>query len=221
MFNRLMVVDLGAEGSDAAADALVGELNAVAPTLPELSSALAGRTTPGAVNGGHLMWRLAFESEQDHRTCTTSRRWREAVAPALSADKGIFVDSAAYRPSASDASAGRARPGLWRCLLLAVRAGTPTSEVRRFETDMLLMPDHVKAIRNWAFGPVLEARGRRPWTHVWEQEYDDISGLAVDYMGHPVHWGLIDGWYDVESPQCIVDPTVIHATFPISSAIIR
>lgn len=221
MFSLALVADLGGAASDGDADSLVGLLNDVAPTLPGVSSALAARTSPGAVNGGHLMWRLAFESEQDYRACKASRRWHETVAPAIAAEKGIAVDYAAYKPAAWGISAGREKTGLWRLLLLSVRGNTPTDQVRAFEADMLLMPGYVKAIRNWGFGAVVESEGRRRWTHVWEQEFDDIEGLGVDYMGHAVHWGLIDQWYDVECPQHIVDPIVIHATFPIEQVVIR
>ena len=39
-------------------------------------------------------------------------------------------------------------------------------------------------------------------------------------MLDPIHWGLVDGWFDPECPQRIVDPFLIHAAFAIKSAVI-
>jgi hypothetical protein len=39
-------------------------------------------------------------------------------------------------------------------------------------------------------------------------------------MMHPVHWGLVDGWFDPECPQRIVDPFLIHAAFDIRQGVI-
>jgi len=78
----------------------------------------------------------------------------------------------------------------------------------------------VQSIRNWTLGAVVASGGRRRWTHVWEQEFVDVSGLEGEYMVHPVHWGLVDGWFDPECPQRIVDPMLIHAAMDISGAVI-
>ncbi|MCR9095057.1 MAG: hypothetical protein NXI30_12635 [bacterium] len=29
-------------------------------------------------------------------------------------------------------------------------------------------------------------------------------------MASPYHWWYLDGWYDVEMPQCIMDPDPAH-----------
>jgi hypothetical protein len=67
---------------------------------------------------------------------------------------------------------------------------------------------------------VVASSGRRSWTHVWEQEFDDVAGLEGPYMLDPIHWGLVDGWFDPECPQRIVDPFLIHAAFAIKQAVI-
>jgi Stress responsive A/B Barrel Domain len=126
-----------------------------------------------------------------------------------------------YGTGMSDCSAGRQRKGIWRCLVVSVDAGTAAGTIRQFERDLLLMPTFVKAIRNWALSPVILAGGQRRWTHIWEQEFDDVAGLEGEYMMHPIHWGLVDGWFDPECPQRIADPWLIHASIDISSAVIR
>ena len=55
---------------------------------------------------------------------------------------------------------------------------------------------------------------------MWEQEYADVSGLEVDYMMHPYHWGLVDGWFDPECPQRIVDLRVAHVYCPAAETIL-
>jgi hypothetical protein len=82
------------------------------------------------------------------------------------------------------------------------------------------MPSHVSVIKNWAMGHVIASEGRRRWTHVWEQEFDSVQGLEGEYMIHPIHWGLVDGWFDPECPQRVVDPFLIHAAMPIDTAVI-
>ena len=69
---------------------------------------------------------------------------------------------------------------------------------------------YIPTIVNWQVSRVLEASGARPWTHVWEQEYEDISGLHGAYMLHPHHWGYIDRWYDPECTDYMIDTHLCH-----------
>ena len=138
------------------------------------------------------------------------------VAPA----NGVTLDSIAYRVALADASAGRKSEGLWRCLVLSAEADASAEHMRLFEKDLLLMPSVIPAIRNWAYGRVVSSEGRRRWSCVWEQEFDDIAGLEGDYMMHPIHWGIVDSWCDLECPQRIMDPFLIHAAFTIREAVI-
>jgi hypothetical protein len=220
MFNLLNVIDLGPDAAPDAADRMVHLLNGEAAALPGVVSALAGRTLPRALNGGHLMWRVAFGSEEDYWACRASSRWRSQIAPALSPATGVTLDSIAYHVDVSDVSAGRSGEGIWRCLVLSVTPNAPVEHVRQFEKDLLLMPSQVSAIRNWAFGHVASSEGHRRWSCVWEQEFDDIAGLEGEYMMHPIHWGLVDSWCDLECPQHIMDAYLIHAAFPIREAVI-
>lgn len=218
MFNLLHVIDLGA-GAAAAAD-LAATLADLGKALPGVVTCAAGATLPRSLNGQHILWRISFATEVDHWAALSSPQWRDEIAPLLDPAKGVSVDRVSYRPSLSDASAGRQTPGIWRCLTLSVDAGTSAAEIVQFEKDTALMPIHVPAIRNWALCKVVASSGRRRWTHVWEQEFDDVAGLEGPYMLDPIHWGLVDGWFDPECPQRIVDPFLIHAAFAIDEAVI-
>jgi hypothetical protein len=218
MFNMLKVVDLGPAASADAAQALCGRLASAGAALPGVRSQAVGKTLPRAINGGHLMWRATLATESAYWACVASPEWRTTIEPLLAP---FSINSVSYGTGTSDCSAGRQRKGIWRCLVVSVDAGTAAGTIRQFERDLLLMPTFVKAIRNWALSPVILAGGQRRWTHIWEQEFDDVAGLEGEYMLHPVHWGLVDGWFDPECPQRIADPWLIHASIDISSAVIR
>jgi Stress responsive A/B Barrel Domain len=220
MFSLLQVVHVD-EGQPAdTADRLLTLFSSTGAALPGVVAAKAGKTLPRALNGGQLMWRMSFATEQDCWRCLSSPRWQADVAPALAPQGGISVDRAAYHMDFSDVSDGRRQRGVWRCLVLAVEPRTRDMEVDQLERDLLLMPRYIPEIRNWALGRVVSAQGRRAWTHVWEQEFDDMQGLDGPYMTHPVHWGLVDGWFDPECPQRIVDPMLIHAALAIEEPVI-
>jgi hypothetical protein len=69
-------------------------------------------------------------------------------------------------------------------------------------------PSNIGAIRNWCLS---RAHGSsKGWTHAWEQDFADLSGLSDDYMNHPIHWSVVDGWFHAEDPRCIVAPALAH-----------
>lgn len=216
MFSLLTVVDFAADAAEGAADRLLTLIAERGPALPGVKLSVAGRTLPRALNGGALLWRLAFAGEQQCWNARASTAWRDAIAPALSPAQGAIVDWMAYDADHGDVSRSQGRTGLWRCLCMAVEDGTPGDRIRQFERDLLEMPGQVSTIRNWTLGAVVAGGGRRRWTHVWEQEFVDVAGLEGEYMVNPVHWGLVDGWFDPECPQRIVDPMLIHAAMDIS-----
>jgi hypothetical protein len=220
MFNLLHVFETVPGAGDGEAGRIADALTKAGRRLPGVRSSVAGPTLPRALNGGSLMWRIAFASEVDYWTALASARWRESIAPLLAATQVTTLDRIAYWSGLSDTSVEQTRPGIWRCLALSVDAGTPSDLIRQFERDITLMPEHVSTIRNWSLGHVVVREGRRHWTHVWEQEFDDLAGLEGEYMMHPIHWGLVDGWFDPECPQRIVDPLLIHAAFDIGEPVI-
>jgi hypothetical protein len=221
MFNMLKVIDLGPAASDDDAQRLRDRLSNAGSALPGIRSHVVGRTLPRAINGGQVMWRAVFATESDYWICAGSPQWHTTIDPLISPNKGVSIDTAIYKTGMSDCSAGRQQDGIWRCLVLSVDSSTSTNTVRQFEKDLLLMPTFVGAIRNWSLSPIILASGHRRWTHIWEQEFDDVAGLEGEYMLHPVHWGLVDGWFDPECPQRIVDPWLIHASINITDVVIR
>jgi hypothetical protein len=218
MFNMLKVIDLGPATSENDAQALCDRLTTAGTALPGIRSQVAGKTLPRAINGGQVMWRAVFATESDYWSCLASPQWRTTIDLLISP---FSIDSVIYRTGIADCSAGRQSEGIWRCLVVSVDSGTLANTIRQFEKDLLLMPTFVSAIRNWALSPIILASGHRKWTHIWEQEFDDVTGLEGGYMLHPIHWGLVDGWFDPECPQRIVDPWLIHASINISGAVIR
>jgi hypothetical protein len=220
MLTMLQIIHLNPGLAAVEQDRLLALLNETSRALPGVRSAVAGKTLPRALNGGQIMWRVAFATEQDYWNCLSSTQWQGKIAPALAPARGILVESVAYATPFSDTSQKRSHAGIWRCLVFAVEPRATTAEVRQFESDLLLMPGLVKVIKNWTLSRVVATQGRRAWTHVWEQEFDDVSGLEGEYMTHPIHWGLVDGWFDPECPQRIVDPFLIHAAMPIQASII-
>jgi hypothetical protein len=219
-FNLLSVIDFAPDAAKGAADRLVALLAERGPALPGVRSSAAGRTLPRALNGGEVLWRVAFASERHCWHAYASKAFQEAIMPALSPAQGAIVDWMAYDADHFDVGRSQGKTGLWRCLCIAVDDGTPAPQIRQFERDLLEMPGPVQSIRNWTLGAVVASGGRRRWTHVWEQEFVDVAGLEGEYMVHPVHWGLVDGWFDPECPQRIVDPMLIHAAMDISGAVI-
>lgn len=155
-------------------------------------------TLPGSYNGGELL-----------------RRWpgsaAELAGSAAPARLGVAVavDAAVY--GEGEAGGDWNGGGIYRVLLLSLRPGTPAEQQARFEREILAMPRYIRAIRAWRLARVVQAEGARPWTHVWEQRYDALQGLAGDYMLHPYHWAQVDRWFDPESPDWIVDTQLCHS----------
>jgi hypothetical protein len=200
----------------------IAELRAAieaAGAIPGVIGSALMETAPRTSNGGTFLWRATFADEGAYHNCTGGEEWRRAITPLLGPEKGVRIDGAAYAPRWQGTASPGLRDGVWRVLLVACEDGSTRAEREAMERDHLLMPRHVPAIRNWAYGRVVEATGRRRWSHVWEQEYDDVDGLLGPYLHHPVHWGLVDRWYDLECPERIVDPHVVSAFAAIPQSI--
>ena len=73
------------------------------------------------------------------------------------------------------------------------------------------MPRYVNTIAAWQLSRVDVAVGTSEWTHVFEQEFTDIDGLMGPYLMHPIHWAVVDRWFDPESPDVIIRDRVCHS----------
>jgi hypothetical protein len=165
-----------------------------------------GKHLPGCVGGGDYTWDALIDGS-DARAVLEAPSLRALLE---AGDVVERLDPVAFEPQHVEI----AEPGISDCikrtLLLRVFPETPPDVVQHFERDIMRMPAHIDSIRNWAHSRTDTSVCSTSWTHVWEQEYVDVSGLEVDYMMNPYHWGLIDGWFDPECPQSIVDLQVAH-----------
>ncbi len=220
MFNLLTVIELAPETPAKILIDLASKLAERGRSFSGVVSSQAGPTLPRDLNGGSLMWRVSFAKEPNYHAATRSTDWRDGIENEFIAVGARRLDEIPYQIEHRGVRAERKLDGIWRCLVLAVDPYTSGDAVRQFEADTLLMPGLVSTIGSWSLGRTLMPTGRRAWTHVWEQEFDDVAGLEGEYMTHPVHWGLVDGWFDPECPQRIVDPMLVHAAFSIREAVI-
>ena len=200
--------------------ARLADLEAVVAGLPDEVSAVRrvhlGKHLPGCVGGGHYTLDALVDGG-DANAVLGAPSLRDLV------DAGDVVER--LDPVAFESQhVSIAEPAIENCvkrtLFLRVVPETPADVVEEFERVIMAMPDHIDAIRNWACSRTDPTAVPTSWTHVWEQEYADKSGLEVDYMMHPYHWGLVDGWFDPECPQRIVDLVVAHVYCPAAETIL-
>ena len=164
---------------------------------------LVAPTLPGSRRGGDVLVHLRFEGVD---------QWRSAAAefentlkdPAITG-----VNGAGY--SGTPDTSNPERGTVYRALLLRVEAGTDPDLVRRFEAELSAMPRYVSTILAWQLSRVEEAVGATQWTHVFEQEFTDADGLMGPYLMHPIHWAVVDRWFDPETTDVIVRDRVCHS----------
>jgi hypothetical protein len=203
---KLTKLITAAEGADRAK--LESVLNGAARAQGVVRSML-NPTLPGVYNGGDYIWHLQFADEAGYR------RWQgdagKAVDAAL-ADPSLvrLAESAAYEGGRGGSKPGSLNKGAYRTLFLSANTAPNEAAVAKFDAETYMMGVYIHTIKNWQVSRVKEPGGSRPWTHVWEQEYEDISGLHGAYMLHPHHWGHIDRWYDPECTDYMIDTFLCH-----------
>jgi hypothetical protein len=92
-----------------------------------------------------------------------------------------------------------------------VQPETDTDTIARFEEELSLMPSFVPAIKAWQLSRVDDAIGTSQWTHVFEQEFSDVDGLMGPYLMHPIHWAVVDRWFDPECPDVVIRDRLCHS----------
>lgn len=162
-------------------------------------------THKGVYNGGNLIWHVQFADEKAWRDWAKAQKQRLASLPGVS-----HVESVAYQAGPSQATRPGLTNGIYRVALFCANHKATPDRIEAFGRDTFMMGHYIKKIRNWQVSRVLESSGVRPWTHVWEQEYDDITGLQHAYMLHPHHWGHIDRWFDPECQDWLIDTYLCH-----------
>ena len=169
-------------------------------------------TLPGVRNGGDILVHLRFDSEDQWQSVETD------FAATLTDTAITRVNGACY---SGDASRSGAKTGtVYRALLLRVLPGTDTDTVARFEDELRLMARYVKTITAWQLSRVDERVGMSEWTHVFEQEFTDVDGLMGPYLMHPIHWAVVDRWFDPECPDVIVRDRVCHSFCAMADSVL-
>jgi hypothetical protein len=208
VIRQVALIEL-ARRDDRASPALEGAMREVAPKLAGLARSQLGRHLPGTLGGGEYTWDAWLdEGAPPLDAWLATEPLRSALAAA-----GARVDAVRFRPQHAHVADATIRHPIKRTLLLRVFPETPAERVAQFDADMRRMPDHIPAIRNWAYSRTDPRLHPTRWTHVWEQEYERLEGLQVDYMVHPYHWAHIDRYFDVESGVQIVDPRLAHVFY--------
>ncbi|HUB58156.1 MAG TPA: Dabb family protein [Mycobacterium sp.] len=159
-------------------------------------------TLPGSRNGGDLLVHLRF---------ATKSEWLLAADDfdMLLQDPAITRINGATYPGTPASRGGGAT--VYRALLLRVLPDTDEKTVAQFEDELSAMPHYIPAIRAWQLSRVDDPIGASHWTHVFEQEFSDVDGLTGPYLMHPIHWAVVDRWFDPECPEVIIRDRVCHS----------
>lgn len=162
-------------------------------------SAVVEPTLPGSRNGGDILVHLRY-------SCRDT--WEKSGFDDVLADPAISrVNGALYRGAPIRRGSGT----VYRALLLRVPAEVEAETVAAFESELLMMPRFVPTIAAWQLSRVEQAIGSSNWTHVFEQEFTDVDGLMGPYLMHPIHWAVVDRWFDPETTDIIVRDRVCHS----------
>jgi hypothetical protein len=165
-------------------------------------------TLPGSRNGGDILVHLRFGD---------SNAWSQSTFDAALTDPAITqVNGAVYRgtPTATD------HGSVYRALLLRVDPAAEATAVAAFERELASMPSYVDTITAWQLSRVDTAIGTSPWTHVFEQEFSNVEGLMGPYLMHPIHWAVVDRWFDPETTDVIVRDRVCHSFCELTRPVI-
>lgn len=174
---------------------------------------LISPTLPGSRNGGDLLLHLRFAD---------SAGWDEVAqdVDAVLSDPAVTrINGADYRGSPIGIE-DRPTGSVYRALLLRVADGTDADTMARFEADLRLLPGYVSTIGAWQLSRPEHTVGNA-WTHVFEQEFSDADGIMGAYLMHPIHWAVVDQWFDPECPNAIVRERVCHSFCTDSDHVLR
>ena len=192
-------------------DQLLGDLSAAAAEAGALRWVVRP-TLPGARNGGDILVHLRFATQGQWT-------WAAERFAAVMADHAVTrANGAGY--SGEPERCGNSPGTVYRALLIPVSPDTAPATLDRFEHELSLMPRYVRTIRAWQLCRVDQAFGTTQWTHVFEQEFSDVDGLVGPYLMHPIHWAVVDRWFDPECPDVIVKDRVCHSFCAIAQPVL-
>lgn len=177
---------------------VLGELRGAAERSAAVR-AVVEPTLPGSRNGGDILVHLRFEDRSG---------WENSDFDAVLNDAAItHVNGVTYHGSPMRRGSGT----VYRALLLRVPDDVEAETVAAFESELAMMPRYVSTITAWQLSRVQQAIGTSEWTHVFEQEFTDVDGLMGPYLMHPIHWAVVDRWFDPETTDMIVRDRVCHS----------
>jgi len=214
MYSLLDVVTLVGDDREVPARAL----REAAQDLPGLRGALIAPTLDGVYNGGDLIVRLSFDDADAAQRARNSAAGQAIRAVLDDPTRVANIEHVSYPGGSSGGPIGGG--SVYRVALFCANVRPDAERLARFARHSEAMPEHVSTIRRWQLSEPVATSGIRPWTHVWEQEYAELSGLLGAYMMHPVHWAHIERWFDPEYPEWLVDTQLVHTFCAIDDAVI-
>ncbi|VEG54933.1 stress responsive alpha-beta barrel domain-containing protein [Mycolicibacterium aurum] len=199
MFNIIRLID----APETARERLQSDLQRLARHSGALRHVVAP-TLDGSRNGGDLLLHLRFQDAAD---------WRAVAADvdAALADPAITRISGADYHGSPVVIADRPEGLVYRTLLLCVAPDTGPDVLSHFEADLKRLPGYVSTISAWQLSRPDRTFGTSRWTHIFEQEFSDADGIMGAYLMHPIHWAVVDRWFDPECPNVIVRERVCHS----------
>lgn len=198
MYSLTRLIDVAEADRDRILDELRGALGAAAPLRWAVQP-----TLPGSRNGGDILVHLRFATEDQGARATND-------LAAVLADPSVGrVNGVGY--AGTPLRCGEKPGTVYRTLLLRVEPDTPAATLARFERELSSMPRYLPTIRAWQLSRVSAAVGTSSWTHVFEQEFADVEALMGPYLMHPVHWAVVDRWFDPETTDVIIRDRVCHS----------
>lgn len=114
----------------------------------------------------------------------------------------------------------RASGSVYRALLLRVDSAADAATITDFERELASMPTYVPTIAAWQLSRVETILGTSPWTHVFEQEFTDVEGLMGPYLMHPIHWAVVDRWFDPETTDVIIRDRLCHSFCELTTPVL-
>ena len=213
MIRQISLITLREGASPDRVAGLESALATAAETHEGILHSQAGRHLPGSLCADYT-WDVALDGQTTPgiEVLQSSPSLRPHFHPTEDGEPALVahVDTVRFEHQHGANPEPAIGPCIKRTLLLSVQPGTPADQQEQFERDMMRMPEYIPEIRNWALSRTDTALQPTAWTHVWEQEYEDLAGLQGGYMTSPFHWGLIDGWFDPECPKRIVENRFAH-----------
>lgn len=209
MFNVTRLID----APESARERLRIDLQRIAQNSTAVRYVVAP-TLAGSRNGGDMLLHLRFEDIG--QWLAVAADVEDALAdPAITRINGV-----GYHGSPT-VIADRPAGTVYRTLLVRTAPDIEPEVLARFEADLERLPGHVSTISAWQLSRPDHTVGTSAWTHVFEQEFSDADGIMGAYLMHPIHWAVVDRWFDPECPNVIVRDRVCHSFCPDPGRVLR